>query len=248
MHLVRPDAALLRQWLDREQPGPTTIIGHVVGTGHGRCWVDRPAAPAAVLVETAGNYRLSGAASAVDPASLRPLVNGFVSADHDVVPLLGTTFPGSVRVDRVIYASPSAEPGGSTHDSVRRLTPHDAGAVDQFGSLRWVAKTWDGPTGLAGGGHAWGAFEGGRLVSVACSFFVGVRYEEIGVVTLPAYRGRGLSTSCVRALCADITARGRIPSWTTSTDNLASRRVAEKVGLRYVGDDVLYAIGVSAPS
>jgi predicted GNAT family acetyltransferase len=70
----------------------------------------------------------------------------------------------------------------------------------------------------------------GRLVAVACSFFVGERFEDIGVVTESTHRGLGLSTACAAALCGDIRSRGRRPSWTTSTDNRPSLRVADKLG------------------
>ncbi|WP_367139765.1 MULTISPECIES: GNAT family N-acetyltransferase [Streptomyces] len=73
--------------------------------------------------------------------------------------------------------------------------------------------------------------------------FLGSRYEDIAVATLPQERGRGLATACVRALCADITARGRIPSWTCSRNNQPSRHLAAKSGLRLVHECVHYAVG-----
>jgi predicted GNAT family acetyltransferase len=111
----------------------------------------------------------------------------------------------------------------------------------------WIAKTWGGPAGLAASGAAWGAFVDGRLVSVACTFFMGERYEEIGVVTEPEHRGQGLSVACTRALCLAIFARGRRPSWTTSPDNTASVRVAEKLGFRLDRHDWLYVAGIPVP-
>jgi predicted GNAT family acetyltransferase len=93
-----------------------------------------------------------------------------------------------------------------------------------------------------------GAFDGTRLVSIAATFFLGVRHEELAVVTEPAYRGRGLSTGCVAALCRDVLARGRVPSWSTGRDNTASRREAEKAGFTLVRHDVLYVVGVDVPT
>lgn len=85
-------------------------------------------------------------------------------------------------------------------------------------------------------------------MSVAVTFFVGERHEEIGVVTDPAHRGRGLSTACTAALVRDIRARGRRPSWTTSPDNIASRGVAARLGFVHVRDDVLYAVRTEIPT
>jgi predicted GNAT family acetyltransferase len=94
---------------------------------------------------------------------------------------------------------------------------------------------------------AWGAWTNGRLASVACTFFVGYQYEEIGVVTEPEDRGRGLSVACAGALCQYIRARGRTPSWTTSPDNTASIRVAQKLGFVHDRDDYLYVAGMLIP-
>jgi predicted GNAT family acetyltransferase len=113
---------------------------------------------------------------------------------------------------------------------------------------QWIATTRGGSAGLAASGYAWGAFDGPRLVAVACTFFLGSRHEELGVATEPEYRGRRLSPACVRPLCADIVKRGHIPTWTASHDNAASRRVAEKTGFQVVGTDVLYGVGVDLPA
>ncbi|MGH8908893.1 MAG: hypothetical protein ACRD0K_20970 [Egibacteraceae bacterium] len=64
---------------------------------------------------------------------------------------------------------------------VRRLEPADAYHVwGLCPDVSWISGTWGGPAGLAASGHAWGAFAEGRLVSVACTFFVGHLYEDIG--------------------------------------------------------------------
>jgi predicted GNAT family acetyltransferase len=76
---------------------------------------------------------------------------------------------------------------------------------------------------------------------------MGERYEDLGVVTEPEFRGRGLSVACAGALCEDIQSRGHWPSWTTSPDNTASIRVAEKLGFSLQRRDILYAIGVPIP-
>jgi RimJ/RimL family protein N-acetyltransferase len=135
-----------------------------------------------------------------------------------------------------------ADPSGV---EVRPLRPDDADAVERIDpSLLWIAKTWGGPAALAASGYAWGAFVLGRLVSVACTFFVGSRYEDIGVVTAPNLQRRNLSTMCVTALCVDILARGRRPCWSTTADNLASRRVAEKSGFRWARDGTMYVVDI----
>ena len=87
-----------------------------------------------------------------------------------------------------------------------------------------------------------------RVVAVAAAFFVGRAYEDVGVVTQPGYRGRGLGMACAAAVVADIRARGRRPSWTTSPDNVGSRGIAARLSFVHERDDVLYAVGVPVPA
>jgi predicted GNAT family acetyltransferase len=114
-------------------------------------------------------------------------------------------------------------------------------------SISWISETWGGHAGLAASGRAWVAVDDDRPVAVATAFFVGTEHEDVGVVTEPGYRGRGLSTSCAAAVVADVRARGHRPTWTTSPDNAASRAVAARLGFVHARDDVLYAVGVPIP-
>ena len=86
------------------------------------------------------------------------------------------------------------------------------------------------------------------IAALAVPFYVGGRYEDIGVVTEPEYRRKGLSTACAAALIADIRARGRVPSWSTSPDNTGSRGVAAGLGFVHDRDDVLYALRTPIPT
>ncbi|MGH2524013.1 MAG: GNAT family N-acetyltransferase, partial [Anaerolineales bacterium] len=54
-------------------------------------------------------------------------------------------------------------------------------------------------------------------------------------------------TACAGELCNDILDRGRRPSWSTSPDNLASLRVAEKLGFQLQRRDCLYVVGITIP-
>jgi predicted GNAT family acetyltransferase len=129
------------------------------------------------------------------------------------------------------------------------LGPGDAAALAGLGEeTSWIAASWDGPEGLAAGAAAWGAFAAGRLVAVACPFFVGTVHEDVGVATEPGFRGRGLSPACAAAVCRDVRARGRVPSWTTSPDNTPSLRVAAKLGFRERRRDRLLVVDAPVPT
>ena len=231
-----------------ERPGPL-VEAHVLQTGHGTLRVDRWPDPRVVLAETAGNYSLTGDPAAVSPAELANAVTGFLAAQPAFEPLLTATFPGLVRWDRVVLTGPDVTPSAPAQPRVRRLKADDAAAVCRLSpELSWIAKTWDGPDGLSASGRSWGAFESDRLLAVACTFFEGTAYEDIGVVTEAAARGRGLSPACAAGLCGDIIGRGRRPSWTTAPENTASLRVAAKLGFIEQRRDVLYLIGVDVPA
>lgn len=233
-------------WFRPERPGP--LIGpHVLQTGRGRILVDDPAAPRTVLAQTGGdNFDLSG-----DPRGLGPqrLPDGLYRADEAFEPVLREQAGEVVRWPRVIYeldGEPRPVPVPAAE--IRPLGPHDAAALEELSPpIRWISESWDGPFGAAACGLAVGAFADGRLVSVALPFYVGERYEDIGVVTEQGHRGRGLSAACAARVVQGVLGRGRRPSWSTGPDNRASRRVAVKLGFRFVRDDLLYSIGSVTP-
>ena len=247
IQITRTQAAELRPWFVPEEAGP--LVGlHVIQTGNGTVLVDRWPRPSAVLIETGGNYSLRGEPDAVEVSSLRVVV-GLIDAPEGFLPLLKSTFPGMAVWPRVTFElSRSPTNGHVPGASVRRLGRDDERQLRRLApEMAWIWQTWGDPKGLASSARAWGAFLDGRLGSVACTFFVGERYEEIGVVTEPDFRGLGLSPSCAAALCADIRHRGRIPSWTTSPDNTASLRVAKKLGFEVARRSSLYVVGMPVP-
>ncbi|MGH8929158.1 MAG: GNAT family N-acetyltransferase [Egibacteraceae bacterium] len=249
MKLLAPsEVAVLRDWFLPDRPGP--LVGlHVVNTGNGACFADRWPDPRALLVETAGNYSLVGDPEALAPTDLHDGVVGLVEAPESFAPLLRRAFPDLQVWDRVILrldGPPRAASAAGT--AARPLQPADAYHVWGLSpDVAWIYKTWGSPSALAASGYAWGAFVGGRLASIACTFFVGSAYEDIGVVTEAGFRGQGLSVACAGGLCRDIQRRGRQPSWTTSPDNVASERVASKLGFARSRTDVLYVTGIPIP-
>jgi GNAT superfamily N-acetyltransferase len=252
IRLRSDQVAGLADWFFPERPGP--LVGsHVVLTGQGAAWADRWPAPRALLVEVAGNYSLAGDPDALRPADQPPLA-GFIEAPEPFIPLLRAACGDLFEWGRVIFELPGsaaldlARFGAPANALVRPLAAADAAHLAGLGpDTNWVCITWGGPGGLAASGRAWGAFVGGRLASVAGTFFAGAQYEDIGVVTEPGFRGRGLNTACAAGLCHEIRARGHTPSWSTSADNPASLRVAEKLGFARHRTDRLFVTGVKVP-
>ena len=77
--------------------------------------------------------------------------------------------------------------------------------------------------------------DGGRMASVCFSARNTPIAAEAGVETLEEFRGRGYATAVVAAWARAVRQEGRIPLYSTSWNNLASRSVARKLGLILYG-------------
>jgi RimJ/RimL family protein N-acetyltransferase len=244
----------LRPWFQPERPGPL-VFEHVLTSGRGRCLADRWPEPRAVLAETAENYTLRGDPGALTDADI-DAITGLVEAPPEWLPRLRNSDPGLGVWQRVVAALPAdavAAPSAprKAHragTAVRKLTPADAAALAALPEdIAWIHESWGGVEPVLAAGVAHGAVVDGEIVSVAVAFFQGRAYEDIGVVTAKGYRRAGLSAACAAAVVADIRARGRVPSWTTSPDNTGSLAVAAQLGFVHDRDDVLYAVRTPIP-
>ncbi len=249
IEISRAQLDMLATWFRPETPGPLLIGPHVLRTGFGRAWVDRWPIVQALLVESAYNFILIGDPTALDSTALAKRAAGFLAAPEAFLPLLESTFPSMKKWPRLIGKLPGSpiQPP-PVQAELRRFHANDANDLAMLSAESvWVSQTWGSADPLAQSGYGWGAWVGGVLVSVACTFFLGEEYEDIGVVTEPGYQGEGLSTACTYELCLDIIARGRTPSWSTSLDNQNSWRVAQKLGFVHQRNDWLYIVGRDLP-
>ena len=78
----------------------------------------------------------------------------------------------------------------------------------------------------------------GHAVSVCCSVRETVEAFEAGVETVPAHRRRGYAPRAVAAWAEAVRAMGRVPLYSTSWENEASRTVARALGLIHFGTDL----------
>ncbi len=79
------------------------------------------------------------------------------------------------------------------------------------------------------------AIDEGRVVSVALLTASNGRFGDVGVHTQERYRQRGFSTAAAGLVAREVQARGITPIWSTGSHNLASQRVAAKLGFRPFG-------------
>lgn len=121
------------------------------------------------------------------------------------------------------------------HPSVRFLSPEDAALVSAApadaspGGPEFVDR-------LLREGFCTAATIDGQLVAQTHAYCITDRYAEIGAKTASDHRRLGLSTGCAGMLCARLFELGKIPVWSTFETNLASQRVAEKLGFARVAE------------
>lgn len=245
MLTVAPDA--LRPWFTPERPGPL-IFEHVARTGHGHVRVDRWPDSRVVVAEVPSNLALRGDPDHLPPAELAELT-GFVDAPPAWLPALRASDPETAAWDRLIAVLPDTAPVPPPAPDVRLLTADDAPALAGLSDeSRWIAETWGDVPGLLAAEVARGVLVDGQVAALAVPFYLGRTYEDIGVVTEPDHRRRGLSAACAGALIADIRARGHVPTWSTSPDNAGSLGVAAHLGFVHHRTDVLYALRTRIPT
>lgn len=79
------------------------------------------------------------------------------------------------------------------------------------------------------------AMADGQIASLAFSARLTRSGAELGLVTLPAYRGRGLAAAATAGWSALPALANRALFYSTAKSNLASQRVAAKLGLAFIG-------------
>jgi RimJ/RimL family protein N-acetyltransferase len=125
------------------------------------------------------------------------------------------------------------------HAAVRRLTLADVPLMEAATrALNMDGWRYGSAAALIADGFAAGAVVDGELVTVAFTAARGDRYADVGIVTREDWRLRGLSTAAAALVCSDVQQAGQTPVWSTGWDNVASQRVAAKLGFAEVSGRV----------
>lgn len=120
-------------------------------------------------------------------------------------------------------------------DHVRQLTRQDVDLFDAFTSSASESDLDDAFVELD---HwaVFGAFEDGRLVAAASMYpWQKSTLADVGVLTLPSYRGRGHARHVVRAICRYAYHQRHQPQYRCQLDNDASVALARSAGLTRFG-------------
>lgn len=112
---------------------------------------------------------------------------------------------------------------------VRLLTPADAPLLARAPrELRGAG--YPSTAALLRDGAAAAAIIDGEIVALAHAPARSANYADLGVTTLPTWRGRGLASAAASLVAARVQAAGQTPVWSTGATTTASLQVAAKLG------------------
>lgn len=158
-----------------------------------------------------------------------------VNAERDVAPRLAALIEAETGKPCVLieetYYTLEQPVNGFSDPVVRRIGIDDLAMVEAATEpLDMHGWRYGSAEVLLTHGLLAGAVIDGELVSIAFSASGSSKYTEVGIKTREDFRGRGYSTAAASLICADIQASGQTAVWSTDQDNIASQRVAAKLG------------------
>lgn len=115
--------------------------------------------------------------------------------------------------------------------AVRELTTDDIGLLETAGV---AGADFGGLSALLYEGFVAAAVVDGQIVGSAATMALTNRYADIGVGTDEQWRRRGFATAAASIVARRVQETGRIPVWSCGEDNMASLRVAQKLGFKEV--------------
>lgn len=224
------------RWLgDRPQ---TVITTHALLTGRCEAWiVGEPDDPRALLIRThwvpTEPYGFGRDAESL--ADLLLSIDGWTCIN--VGGALVETMPGALqrRTGRSVaqfgdlYGVLLRREQQFSHPSVRLLNEDDADLLADAPPPVGARQRKTASMILREGVCA-AAIVNGRIVSRVHAYPCLPRHAELGAATLQSFRGQGLNTACASMVVDALLARKVTPVWSTGEANLASQRVAAKLG------------------
>ena len=209
----------------------------------GSAWVHGPLTSPDAAVVTDPWQASEPNAFGTDPEKVWGLLRelpGWVCVNCDsemaraLAPVLERELGLPTRLLADVYYTLEAPPVPYRHPAVRRLTEDDLEMVERAPEeLRPIG--FDSVLAALSGGVVAGAVEENQLVARTSLTLSSEAHADIGSHTLAAWRGRGYASTALSLVAAEVQDRGLTPVWSTGGTNLASQRVARKVGFREFG-------------
>ena len=98
-------------------------------------------------------------------------------------------------------------------------------------------------SGVSEGVALFGVSVDGQLAAIAALTEWAGAMSDLGVITQPHFRGRGLGRTVATAALNDAISRCGFARWRSRADNLASIRLAKRLGLDFYGTNVGIRLG-----
>jgi RimJ/RimL family protein N-acetyltransferase len=118
-----------------------------------------------------------------------------------------------------------------------RQLPIDAGLCEQFRELAFAYQLlWGGTQGFLAHGFGFCMLADGELASACDSAFCAGGWAEMGVETREAYRRQGLARQVTTAFIHESLRRGLEPVWECWWENAPSRKLATRLGFKWLED------------
>ncbi|MYB96270.1 GNAT family N-acetyltransferase [Candidatus Poribacteria bacterium] len=117
---------------------------------------------------------------------------------------------------------------------VRLLTPEDGTRLAKA-PAEVQGNGYKTHTKMITDGIAAGAIVDNNIVAIAHTYAENNLHADIGVSTIETWREKGFATAAAALVAQEIQARGKVPVWSCGEDNIASLRVAQKLGFTEVG-------------
>jgi RimJ/RimL family protein N-acetyltransferase len=115
-----------------------------------------------------------------------------------------------------------------------RLVPLNEAIAARLGASvdDWLLRAWGGAAEFVRHGFGVAVLHGDEVASFCAACAIGEGEAEVEVGTAPRQRRRGLATHAALAFFDDCRRRGLRPAWTCGASNLASDRLARRLGFR----------------
>jgi hypothetical protein len=135
----------------------------------------------------------------------------------------------------IVHALDGGGPAAPSETSAVMLSPRDAASLGHLpGPLREELET------ALGSSHVAAMHEDGLPVSFAYASYETETLWDLSIDTLEGHRGRGLACACCEFLIAHMSRHGKEPVWGAVESNLASLRLAARLGFRAVDELVVF--------